>query len=493
MLDFPAAELASHTKEMTHHPRRLGRLLTLLACAAAAAAAVPVPPRAVARNAALLPRNPPMPDSVLAWVGKERAVTVSRFHRAWRESGPAWHPPGSVARPDSGPISRPDSLTPEVARRFLDLLVDREVLVERAMREHWRWTEEESLQHEGLRDRLVLRAALDTLLREIGRRRQAAGQAPLDSPSLGIAARESVATWLALRLDDMLAARLAAAWAALPRPSSDSSLAAQLRTLGVAPEVDPADTGRVVAWSSLGPYRVRELLEAWSRLSPVQRPRVESASQMRDLVENGLLERWLRERATRHRYDRRPDIAARLNEQREAIALSRLLEREVYAGIEPDSLTLLASYRAHAGEFDLPERVAVIRLVLSDRAAAHRLATRLASGSEAESLANAAARSGVEYRSEVTAESDPALFVAAVRARAGAVVGPDSTAEGFQVARVLEVLGPRRPSFDEARPSVRERYLGREAERRMRALLQRLRKVARVVVNAWAVERLGRP
>src|SRR5262245_23979384 len=57
---------------------------------------------------AALPAGRPLPDSVLAMIDGSRTVTVGAFRRGWVQ----------VAA-----MSRPDSLTPEGARQFLDLLV----------------------------------------------------------------------------------------------------------------------------------------------------------------------------------------------------------------------------------------------------------------------------------------------------------------------------------------------------------------------------------
>lgn len=419
-----------------------------------------------------------MPDSVLAWVGRHRAITVTRFRRAWFEAGRS---------------ARPDSLTPESAKRFLDLLVDREVLAEHAARKRWPWTAADSVQFLGLRDRLTLMAALDSTLAVVRASRRVAGEPELDSQSLGIAARESTTASLAIQFDETLLVRLAAAWAALPKPSSDSSLSAQLRILSAMPRVDPADTARVVARSTVGAYRAQDLLEAWRRTSPVQRPRIDSAAQVGDLVRNGLFERLLRETAERRRLDRRPDITRQLAERRELIAIAHLIEHEVYAPAAPDSMALLDYYRRHESEFDVPARAAVVRLILPDRASAGRMAARLRVEAEADSLAALALRSGVDYRTEVTAESDPALFQEARSAGVGAVVGPDSVAGGWQVARVSAIHLSRRRSFAEARDLVFRRYESERVERRLHTLVDRLRKRTRVVVNRRAVSRLATP
>src|SRR5262245_26871113 len=213
-----------------------------------------------------LPKGGQLPDSVVAVVDARR-ITVGDFRRGW----------GQVLPP-----SRPDTLTPQVARQFLDLLIDKELLAARATEETWEWSAVESAQVAGLKDRTMMRVALDSALVAGARARAARGEPALDGEALGVAVRESTVAKLEVRYDEVLLDRLARSWKALPRPSSDSTIWSRLRTMGQMPEIVPADSGRVVAWSKAGPVRVTELLDAWAKLNPMFRPRVESADQVRD-------------------------------------------------------------------------------------------------------------------------------------------------------------------------------------------------------------------
>src|SRR5262245_10119603 len=94
--------------------RRAVLAVGLLAVAAAAIAATPPASR----------KSATLPDSVLARTGN-REVTVREFLNAWKGVQPP---------------TRPDSLTPENAREFLDLLVDKEVLGAYAMKEALPWS-----------------------------------------------------------------------------------------------------------------------------------------------------------------------------------------------------------------------------------------------------------------------------------------------------------------------------------------------------------------
>jgi hypothetical protein len=447
-------------------------------------AAAATPPRSdISRN---------LPDSILARIADNRTVTVGEFQRAWSQVQPP---------------ARPASLTPQTAREFLDLLIGKEILAERALRSVRSWTAFESAQYRGFRDQLTLKAAFDSAMQEVRLARAAAGDSALDNIVLGIAARESAATRMRIRYDDAVVARMARAWAELPRPTEDQDLAKRLQSMGALPKVAPADTGRILAESEHGPFRVAELLASWKRMSPLTRPRVETPEQIRDLVENAFFERALRQSAERRQLDRLPDIARRLEERREYFAVTHLVEEEVYAhlprparmGPAPpehrarDSLTLRNWYERHIDEYKLPPRALVTQLLLPDRVSAGRMAARLRDEAEAESIRAGGQRAGLSFHGEVTEESDSALYRAAVRAGAGAVMGPDSVADGWHVARVEKVLDPRRRSFEEARELVQHHHYGVEGERLMQELIGRLRKETTVTLNPSAIAKLAAP
>jgi len=427
--------------------------------------------RDTARPAALA-RGGALPDTVLAWIGAGREVTLSRFLSAWRQLNPP---------------QRPDSLTPETAREFLQLLIGKEALAEAALRERWAWAAEDSAGYGALRDHLVLRAVLDSALEATRERLEAAGDSVPDRGALGVIARDRLVASLDLSFDGALLERLARAFAALPRPSPDSSLTSQLRVFGVMPEVEDSLLSRLVAEGRGERYTVAELLDAWKHTNPLARPRVETAAQVRDLAGNGIFERELRREGERRRLAERPDIARALAERREFIAVKHLVAREVYAKLAADSLTLERYYRAHLDEWSLPLRARLTRMVLADRAAAVRMHLLLTNAADAESLAELGARRGAQYRVVVSAESDSALLARALAVGSGVVLGPDSVAGGWAVARVTEIVPGRRRSFSEARQLVHHAWYGEEGERLMQALLDRVRRQARVTINERAL------
>ena len=139
---LPALVMTGFAAPAARAPRPLAAGSGLSAAGEPLAASTPAPSAGRSRAGAL-------PDSLLARVGNGRDITVSQFRIAWSHLAPP---------------ERPDSLTPQTAREFLQLLIGKEALGEAALREPWVWTEEESAGYVALRDHLVLRAMLDSTL-----------------------------------------------------------------------------------------------------------------------------------------------------------------------------------------------------------------------------------------------------------------------------------------------------------------------------------------
>ena len=424
-----------------------------------------------------LPQGRPLPDSVLATIDGERTITLGDFRRGW----------GAVAPP-----ARPDTLTPQAARQFLDLLIDKELLAARATQETWEWTAVESAQVAGLKDRTMMRVALDSALAVGAKARAARGDSALDFEALGVAVRESTVAKLEVRYDDVLLERLARSWKALPRPSSDSTIWSRLKTMGQMPEIVPADSGRVVAWSKAGPVRVSELLDAWGKLNPMFRPRVESADQVRDLVKNSLFERVLRREAVQGHYDRHPTVLRAVKRQEEYLATQYYVTREVFTTIPTDDATLKREYDRNPAAWAIPTRLSVVRFMMPEKNAASRMAVRLRDPAEADSLVARGQRQHVHDTAEISAQTDSAIFARGMKSGTGTVLGPDSVSGGFEVTRIQAVLPGESRSFEEVKDLLLKSWSDEEGERRMTALLATLRKRSKIVVNKAAVDRAGR-
>lgn len=411
---------------------------------------------------------PALPDSVVARVGGRTDITARELGRAAIR----------LAR-----TQKPDTLGPEQRREILNVLIEKAVLSLRAAGERWTWSREESTQYKVLRDRLTMSAALDSAEARMRAHLIARGDSVPAPELLGMATRDSFVAARSPRFDRGLLERLAVAFDTLPKPNTKMPILEQMRLAGAVPTPTTEDLDRPVLTTTAGAFTTRELLDAWSKLNPIYRPRVKTAADVADLARNGLFERELRRQAAEQRLADRPEVARILAEQRELFAVTHFVQREVYDRIPLDSLTLRRHYEKHLDRWDVPPKAKTLEMELPDRATANAMMQRIRSGVEAESLQAQAQRAGTSFLNEASPVGDSMIYVFAAREGPGAVLGPDSTLTGFRIIRVLSLEPKKRRTFAEARKLVEKDWTDLEAERRMRVLLDRLRAQARVVVD----------
>jgi hypothetical protein len=126
-------------------------------------------------------------------------------------------------------------------------------------------------------------------------------------------------------------------------------------------------------------------------------------------------------------------------------------------------------------------------------AAADSIAHRLTIPGQAETLTVRGLRSGVSYQHEVFARSDSALYAQARRAGVGAVVGPDLEEGVWRVYKVMSIDPTQGQTFSKVRPLVERSWYEAESERRIRALLDSLKKTAHIERNERALSSIVRP
>ncbi|HEY6195409.1 MAG TPA: peptidylprolyl isomerase [Candidatus Eisenbacteria bacterium] len=435
----------------------------------------PVSPRSVLAPRDYLAKRA-LPDSVLLRINGREDVTRRRFVRAVRLLG-----------------GDPDSLTPASRDRFLELVIEQRLLAARAVREPRPWDRSDSVEFLSERDNVLVRAALADQFTRIEARRRALGQPDLDEQAMGVAARESLMLELKPVYDEELLKLVGSYFAELPEATPNMSPQQQIELTQRLPAVPAADTLKVLARSRLGAFTVAELFSDWRRLASIYRPRVLDNEGVRALVQNSLFERLIRQAADDPALAKRADVAAVIADRVEYHAVSQYLRHGVVADIPTDSLALLAYYGSHRSDFDRPPRAVLVVLTLDGPRAADSLARRFRIPGEAESLAVRAQRAGVTYTHVATAAADSALYAQALRTGAGGVAGPDHVEGGWRVYKVLS-LDPRTTQpFADVRPLVERAWVEFESERRIRALLDGLKREARLERNERALRTIVLP
>lgn len=450
-------------------------LIALVALSAAASlAAAPAPPTAQrSKPAATRPAAVRLPDSVLVRLPGNEDITRRRFERAVRLLG-----------------GDPDSLTPATRDQFLELVIEQRLLAVQAAASGLPWHREDSLVFDGERDNILVRAALSLEFSRIEARRRALGQSDLDEQAMGIAARESLMLDLAPTYDTELLKVVGSYFAELPQATPQMTPQEQIQLTRKVPAIPASDTGKVLARSRLGEFKVSDLLRDWNRLSSVYRPHIVDDQGVRALVDNSLFERLIRSGMDRPEVTGMPEVAAVLADRLEYHAVSNWLQREVIEKMPSDSLTLKRYFEANPRKFEAPGRALMIMLTLEDPLVADSLVRRFRIPGEAESLAMRAQASGTRYTMGVTAAMDSTLYADAVAAGVGGVGGPRKVDFGYRIFKVLGLEPARPQTFAEARPMVERLWYETESERLIRAKLDELKQGARIQRNEPALRAL---
>ncbi len=387
----------------------------------------------------------------------------------------------------------PGPLTPDVRAQVLDLLLQKKLLSHQAAKLGRAWTREDSVNYRGLVDRLTLRAALDSALAEQGYAIATRGDSVPDRTVLGIMVRDSAMARLQPAYDEALIGRLAAAFAALPKPVPSMSIPEQIEARLRLPEISAEDSAKTLVNAGKWSYTAGQLLRDFEKLNRAYRPAIHNAGDIRDAVNNIVYENMLRENVVKQDLEHRPSIAALLAQRAEYLDAQSYVRRAAYDKVAIDSATVRRHFEKHPRWFDTWASAEICRGVFPTRASADSFAKVLAVPGMADSLVKERMESGIAYGTYLTEDADTLLFSRLRRARVGGIVGPDETVDGWRVFRVMKIV-PRRPrSFEEARDIVIGDWYQRDGDRRVRELMREMAAGSLVQVNESAMAKFGPP
>jgi len=452
---------------------------------------------AAAPAAAVAPPSAPLPDSVLAAVGT-RLITGNEFLRQWRGLAPGMRPPGPI--------------TEQTKSAFLDELVNKEVLTLAAEGAGYVPSAEESAQLANLRASLMRQ---EYYRREVmdGPAPAAGANRPADTPAQ-MAERESrlierLVAPLRPRFDDGAAALLAGAFAKLPQPREQGPGWMRMQLTTWSPPVLPADTARVLATTTLGPFTIGRFLWFWERVPPAQRDRPDSAQAVVEWTKSFFAQGRIDAEAERLGFGRLPQVEAQLTARRRILAVESYYRTAVLARVDTSAAVLEAAWkrdpeRFHGTPYDRyhglwypaeTEAAAAVQALERGVAWDSLLAARYAAPDDAQ-LALLRRREADLYREPqvlAAGHSDSTLHAWFSQARPEQVFGPRERAGQWWVYRYLEHQDGKRGTFAEARPYVIQRVLAEGGEAQLTAHLAELRRGYDVRINAAALAALELP
>jgi peptidylprolyl isomerase len=285
------------------------------------------------------------------------------------------------------------------------------------------------------------------------------------------------------------------------------TLAAALAAGVVFPATAQEPVGRLGS-IALTSADVRRLVEAEP---PEARARIAASEDLLDrLVRTELVRRALLAEAAREGWDKRPEIAARIERAREQVVVTTYVNALVRppAGY-PTEAEVSAFYDANRASLMLPRRYRIAQIYLArppggDKTAADAAAKRAAEvaekarapgadfaalAKESSQHAESAARGG-EMGWVAEANLVPEIRPAVTRLAKGAVSEPVPTARGWHVVKLLDVAEPSPATLEQARPTIVNTLRLRRARELERAHLDALLAKSPISLDEAELDRL---
>ena len=263
--------------------------------------------------------------------------------------------------------ANPDTLAPAARREVLGMMIQQAVLDHRVGQAPPRWLHRDSTNFDDFRDGLVLRAALDSALAELGSRFAARGDTIPNHNTLMVMVRDSALATLHVVYDEPAIDSVAAAFAALPEDDYSLPAARRREVLLELPQVSPGVGARVLGRCDVGTFTANDLLAANAATGILRRPPLRKPRQVRSLVDDNLYTMLLRREARRQRIEDRPGIAAQLAVRRQFLTVQRFVQNEVYDRVLVDTATVRRYFDRDPHHYDLGATAQIVCVLSAGR------------------------------------------------------------------------------------------------------------------------------
>ncbi|MCC6333675.1 MAG: peptidyl-prolyl cis-trans isomerase [Myxococcales bacterium] len=191
--------------------------------------------------------------------------------------------------------------------------------------------------------------------------------------------------------------------------------------------------------------------------------------------------------------------AALTRSTREQLALEKLLSQEVFSRVAVTEEQLRRFFEEHAAEFEEPEQVHALQLVVRGLDDARRIQQQLWQGKKFGDLARRYSLSpdakvggdlGYFARGQMPAAFDEVVF----KLSPGGTSDVVSTEYGFHLFRVVDKKPARKQELTEVRAAIEAKLVGQLRAEAQKAYVQALRAKAQVKVNQSVLQQVtGRP
>jgi len=245
------------------------------------------------------------------------------------------------------------------------------------------------------------------------------------------------------------------------------------------PGLTARDSARTVVRYFQDSLDVRDLLGKTASLGPQARIVLASPEGVRSFIENTVENDLLLAEARRRGIGRSPRVERQLEGMRRNMVVNKVLRSEVMEKVVVDSNEIREYHNTYASEFNLPEQVRALEILVRTEAAAGEVLNELKRGADFSELAR---RRSIHFTKGVGGDLGyfprgrfPEIEQQAFAMKPGEVSAPIHTQRGFVILKVLAHGSPRQKTLEEAWAEIDQRLHTQKEAALRRDLVTRLK------------------
>lgn len=246
------------------------------------------------------------------------------------------------------------------------------------------------------------------------------------------------------------------------------------------PEFQPSDTSRVLARYRDGVLTLGRFLHLYTDIQPLTRPNIDTPAAFRDQIDGFVFEPYMAQVARERGLAKDSMVVAQIANKREQIMVEHLYSDSVLSRVSITSDARRKYYKEHPADFTTYPQVRYAALWADSKEKADQYAARLKGGESAADIIHADSllgqqRGSIQTRGQNEHGPYQKLLMEELRPGQVTVEGPDKEGH-YTILQSLEYIPGRLLSYDEAATYVDDTLQSLEAERMLKAFVDRHRK-----------------
>lgn len=192
--------------------------------------------------------------------------------------------------------------------------------------------------------------------------------------------------------------------------------------------------------------------------------------------------------------DKNPEYLSRIENYRKQLMIEFVQNDLIKEEIKVTNEDVEKYYREHEKEFNIPEQVKILDMVVADEKEAMEVISRLKKGEDFATLAaNLSIDSFTKSRSgdlpPFTRDARPDIAEKAFSAkRPNEIIGPVKTSQGYHIIKFIKRIPPQSRSFAEVKESLKARLIAMRRNEIYQNFLKQVRENTNIKLNEEFVE-----